>query len=231
MEPVGYSTLLFDLDHTLYDSDAAEAAAYTHTMGTVGLDEASAAAYFDRYVAINRELWHQVELGTIDPSEVRHRRFARFVDEVGIDADPVAMAETFVWGLGHCGEMYDGAIDVLEQLARRASLAMVTNGLSDVQRARIERFGLAEYFDAIVISSEVGMTKPRPDIFGVAFEQLGHPPKDGAVMVGDSLTSDIAGGRNYGIDTCWYNPHGNRAEPGSEPTHQVGRLDELLDLL
>lgn len=226
---MSYDTVLFDLDHTLYDSDESERQAYAHTTARAGLGDPD--EHFPQYVAINREMWRAVERGELDPTEVRHRRFEAFNREVGLDADPFAMAEDFVWALGAHGELYPGADQLLAACAARASLALVTNGLSDVQRSRLSRLGIADYFDAIVISSEVGVTKPRPDIFDIAFEQLGHPTKSGALMVGDSLTSDIAGGRNYGIDTCWFNPHGNRAEPGSEPTHVVGRLDELLGLL
>ncbi len=224
-----YDTILFDLDHTLLDSDESERRAYAHTAAQAGLDDPE--AHFPRYVTINRQMWQAVERGELDPTEVRFRRFEQFNAEIGLDADPVVMAEHFVWALGNFGELYDGAVEVLAACASRASLALITNGLSDVQRARLSRLGIADYFDAIVISSEVGVTKPRPDIVELAFAQLGGPDKRGAVMVGDSLTSDIAGGRNFGIDTCWYNPHGNRAEPGTEPTHEVGALHELTDLL
>ncbi len=224
-----YDTILFDLDHTLYDSDESERRAYAHTTTRAGLADPD--LHFPHYVSINREMWRSVERGELDPTEVRHRRFEAFNHHVGLDADPHAMADDFVWALGAHGELYPGAAQLLAACAARASLGLVTNGLSDVQRSRLSRLGIADYFDAIVISSEVGVTKPRPDIFAIAFEQLGHPAKDGAVMVGDSLTSDIAGGRNFGIDTCWYNPRGNRADTDVEPTHVVGRLDELLDLL
>ncbi len=226
---MAYDTILFDLDHTLLDSDESERRAYAHTMATAGLDDPD--AHFTTYVTINRAMWHAVELGELQPSEVRHRRFEAFVATVGLAADPEARAVEFVWARGAHGDLYPGAERLLASCAARASLGLVTNGLSDVQRSRVSRLGIADYFDAIVISSEVGVTKPRPDIFDIAFEQLGHPPKGSAVMVGDSLTSDIAGGRNYGIDTCWYNPHGNRAEPGSEPTHQATTFDALLTLL
>jgi 2-haloacid dehalogenase len=102
-----YTTLLFDLDHTLLDSDTSEVEAYAHTMAVIGLDDPD--HHFDRYVTINREMWRAVEMGTMRPDEVRFRRFEQFVAEIGIDADPVAMAEAFVWGLGAHGELYAGA--------------------------------------------------------------------------------------------------------------------------
>jgi len=226
---MSYATFLFDLDHTLLDSDASEVTAYAHTMATIGLQDAD--HHFDRYVTINREMWRAVEAGTMRPDEVRFRRFEQFTDEIGVDADPVAMAEAFVWGLGAHGELYEGARDLLATLAERARLAMVTNGLSEVQRARIERLDLARYFDAVIISSEVGVTKPRPEIFDVAFGELGSPRRETAVMIGDSLSSDIRGGREYGIATCWFNPHGAVAGPQDVATHEVRTLAEILDLV
>lgn len=224
-----YTTLLFDLDHTLLDSDASEVAAYAHTMTSLGLDDPD--RHFDRYVAINREMWRMVEAGTMRPDEVRFRRFEQFTSELGVDADPVAMAEAFVWGLGAHGELYDGARDLLDALAGSVRMALVTNGLSEVQRARIDRLDLAHYFDAVIISSEVGATKPRREIFDLAFERLGGPDTSAALMIGDSLSSDIRGGRDYGIATCWYNPHAQTAGPDDGCTHEIRTLGELLDLV
>ena len=220
-----YTHLLFDLDHTLLDSHESERLAYAHTMATIGLPDPD--AHFDRYVAINHTMWASVEAGDLQPGEVRHRRFEQFTDELGIDADPHAMADAFVYGLGQFGDLYDGARTVLESLAGRATLAMITNGLSEVQRARIERLGLSHYFHTVIISSEVGVTKPRREIFDLAFAGLGDPGAETALMIGDSLTSDIAGGRNAGIDTCWYNPRGLPRRDTDVVTHEIDDLGGL----
>lgn len=223
-----YDTLLFDLDHTLLDSEASERAAYVRTMAAIGLPDAD--RHFERYVAINQQMWRAVEAGTLRPDDVRARRFEQFGAEVGIDADPVALAAMFVRELGANGDLYDGAREVLDALVGRVRMALVTNGLSEVQRARIERLDLERYFGAVVISSEVGVTKPRREIFDLTFERLGSPATADAVMIGDSLGSDIRGGRDYGIATCWYNPHGAVAGPDDAPTHEIRRLDEILSL-
>lgn len=224
-----YETLLFDLDHTLLDSDASEVAAYAHTMATIGLADPD--HHFERYVAINRALWRAVEAGTLQPAEVRFRRFEQFTAEIGIAADPVVMADAFVWGLGAHGELYDGARELLDALVGRARLGIVTNGLSEVQRARIERLDLGRYFDAVIISSEVGVTKPRREIFDLAFEQLGSPDPATALMIGDSLTSDVRGGRDFGIATCWFNQHGAVAGPADTVTHEVVDLAQILEIV
>lgn len=186
--------------------------------------------YKEMYQTINLALWAEVERGEITPQQVRTRRFERLVAEVGLDADPQEMADTFVAGLGANGDLYNGAREVMEQLSKRVSLALVTNGLSEVQRARINRLGINDYFDAIVISAEAGSAKPGTEIFDIAFADLKFPRKESALMVGDNLSSDIQGGTNYGIATCWYNPSRKSAGPADQISHQIENLSELLTL-
>lgn len=224
-----YSTFLIDLDHTLFDSDTSEKAAFAQTMKTAGVADPS--EYSHTYHRINMELWASVERGETTPQQVRTIRFERLVAEIKLDADPLEMAENFVNGLGANGELYRGARDLLEQLNERASLALVTNGLSEVQRARIARLNIDQYFDAIVISAEIGKAKPGTAIFDHTFDLLGYPEKESALMVGDSLSSDIRGGTNYGISTCWYNPNSKTAMPDNEITHEINALEKLLRFL
>jgi 2-haloacid dehalogenase len=224
-----YSTFLLDLDHTLFDSDASEAAAFAAALNVVGVSDPE--NYTATYRRININLWAAVERGETSAQKVRTRRFELLVEEAGIDADPLLMADTFVAGLVANGELYAGARDVVEQLAKHASLALLTNGLSEAQRGRVERLDIAGHFDAIVISAEVGTAKPGTDIFDIVFEQLDLPKKKSTLMVGDSLTSDIQGGTNYGIDTCWYNPKVKKPGPSDQITHEIRKLDELLSFL
>ena len=226
---MAYTTVLFDFDHTLLDSDASEVAAYRQTLSNQGV--ANPARYFARYKQINAGLWAAVERGELLPGDVRSRRFELFVAELGLAADPHVMADDFAAGLGGHGDLYPGARQVLEQMAVLATLAMITNGLSEVQRARIERLDLEAYFDTVVISAEVGCTKPGREIFDITFEQLDHPARETVLMVGDSLSSDIRGGANYGLATCWYNPDGKTSGPDDQVTHEIASLGELLGLL
>lgn len=223
-----YTTILLDFDHTLLDSDASEAAAFEITMRAAGVGDPS--TVLDAYRRINGALWSGVEAGAVRPDDVRILRFEQLFAETGIDADVEEMAELFVTSLGSNGDLYPGTQDVLEHLARRARLALVTNGLSDVQRSRLSRLGIETLFETVVISSEVGVTKPRPEIFRFAFERLGNPSRDTAVMVGDSLTSDMAGAIGFGIDSCWYNPHGLDRN-GVEVTLEVSDLADLRSLV
>lgn len=220
-----YSTVLFDLDHTLFDTDASEALAFEYTLRLAGVSDPG--AHFAAYDRINKSLWAAVERQEITPGEVRTERFEQLVALTGLDADPSAIADNFADGLARFGTLYPGAFELLERLAESVSLALVTNGLSDVQRGRIERLGIAEHFDAVIISAEVGASKPGRTIFDVTFGLLGGPPRTSALMVGDSLSSDIQGGTNSGISTCWYNPHRTTAATTDRFDHEITSLEHL----
>ncbi len=225
-----YPTVLLDLDHTLLDSDASLRQALLVTLEHAGVPDA--AAHHDTFDDLNRALWRQVEVGTMTPPEVHVERFRQLVDVVGIDADPAALAEQYGHNLGAHGDLYPGARELLDRLADvGVTMAMITNGLSEVQRARIARLELGDYFEAIVISAEVGAAKPGGEIFGLAFAALGDPDPAGAVMVGDNLPSDIKGGVDYGIATCWYNPQGRIRSEDIVPTHTVARLGDVVDVV
>lgn len=220
-----YTTLLFDLDHTLLDSHASEASAFEQALTAAGVDQPH--RHFADYDRINRALWAAVERGETVPSRVRFERFEQLIAAAGFDADSVALADAFADGLGMHGELYPGVREVLDQLAGQASMALVTNGLTDVQRTRIERLDIGHYFETVVISSEVGASKPSRAIFDVAFERLGWPSRTNALMIGDSLTSDIRGGSEYGISTCWYNPHRHLAGDSDRVDHEIEDLADL----
>jgi YjjG family noncanonical pyrimidine nucleotidase len=221
-----YSTFLLDLDHTLFDSDASELAAFSQAMTLAGIT--ALAGHADAFRRINLELWAAVERGELTPQTVKTRRFERLVEEAGLVTDHVAMAEAYALGLAENGGLYRGACEVLDTLQQHAKVALVTNGLSEVQRRRIERTGLGRYLDAVVISAEVGIAKPAREIFDIAIRQLGSPPKESVVMVGDNLASDMRGGASYGIATCWFNPKGVKADPADRISHEIGALEELL---
>ena len=222
-----YTTVLIDLDHCLLDSDASEDEALRNTFQIAGV--AHRENHSEIYRRINDGLWNAVERGEMSPNDVRYARFRHFVDETGVDADPVEMADLFVEGLGRFGRLYPGAEVMLEMLSRQATLGLVTNGIGEVQRRRISRLGLDRYFSAYVISGEAGVAKPDPRIFETISDMLGNPAGSTMLMVGDSLTSDMAGGANFGIDTCWYNPHGRIAD-GTKPTHEIRDLRQLLEV-
>jgi YjjG family noncanonical pyrimidine nucleotidase len=220
-----YTTLLFDLDHTLFDSDVAEAEAFDDTLQSVGASPPS--DYFDTFARINTDLWTKVEKGELSPNEVRYLRFQQLIDATDLKADAAEMGDRYVWGLGNNGDLYPGTREVIDSLTGTVTLALITNGIGEVQRTRIDRLAIDHYFASIVISGEVGEAKPGTEIFDIVFDQLGGPDKQTALIIGDNLGSDILGGINYGIDTCWFNPN-SRDSNGMTVTHEIADLSALL---
>lgn len=225
-----YSLLLFDLDHTLFDSAASERAAFRAAMDAVGETDESC-SHFAVYDSINRSLWAALERDEIGAEEIRYERFRRFVDVVSLGANPIDMADAFVAGLGEHGSLVPGAREALESLRRVATLALVTNGIGVVQRARMKRLGLDAYFPTVAISGELGYSKPGVEIFHWVLGQLDAPAKEATLMIGDSLTSDMQGGFNFGVDTCWYNPSRLPAPDTGIVTHDVAELPQIVDLV
>jgi 2-haloacid dehalogenase len=231
---VAYRTLLVDLDHTIFDFNASEIAAFDSALTLLGVGGGTTADHLATYQRINNALWAAAERGEIRSSEIRNLRFQRLAAELGLDADDEsvrAVSDAFVAGLGSHGDLFPGALDVLEALAPKVDMAIVSNGLGEVVHARLARLGIEHLFRAVIVSSEVGASKPDPKIFGATFDRLGHPDKAATLMVGDSLTSDIAGGRAYGIDTAWYNPDARNPRPGDTFTYEIRDLSQLLTLV
>jgi 2-haloacid dehalogenase len=226
---MAYRWLLFDADGTLFDFDRAQEEALRECWAAAGL--ASADDLVSLFRSINGELWGLYERGETTQERLRVERFERLLAATAAEGAADDLALGFVDRLARQGTLYDGAAELLTRLAERHVLALVTNGIPEVQRSRIRHSGIEELFSAIVISGEVGVAKPDARFFDAAFESLGHPPRRDVLLIGDSLSSDIEGGRGYGIATCWLNPGGAPAPDGAEPTHQVRRLAELPGLL
>jgi len=218
-----YTTLLFDLDHTLFDFDTSEAVAFSSALATAGVDIEN--GYHDLFASINKALWVRVEAGELTANDVRVVRFEDLFEQTGIDADARAIADDYITGLGAHGDLYPGARELLEELSSVATLALVSNGIGEVVSDKVTRLDLEGYFDAIVVSGEIGVAKPHTGFFDIAFDRLDHPDKAMTLMIGDNLGSDIRGGINYGIDTCWYAP--SSAEASVTPTYRVEHLSEI----
>ena len=222
-----YQWLLFDADNTLFDFNLAEVKALENAFTDFGYRYNGTTG--DTYRAINKQVWEQLEKGTITAAELRTARFSQLFDAIGIQGEPEPFSEAYLRHLANCGDLIDGAESLIQQLSQNYNLALITNGLSDVQRPRLAASPLEPYFKTITISDEIGVAKPDSGIFDVAFGQMGNPQKTAVLIIGDSLSSDMQGGLNYGIDTCWYNPENKPTE--MPVSYNIQRLDELEMLL
>ena len=222
-----YTWLLFDADDTLFDFPRAEANALKWTLDELGIT--SSPAYFEIYARCNLSVWKEFERGLVTSMELRTKRFRLFFNEIGLAANPDVVSPLYLRNLALGTDLLPGAEEVVRALKPRFHLALVTNGLADVQRPRLERSALADCFEKVFISEEVGAAKPSTPYFDAVFRAIGSPPKNEVLIIGDSLTSDVQGGINYGIDTCWYNPNGKAAD--SPITYQITQLLDLIQIL
>lgn len=220
--------LLFDADGTLFDYDAAEKIALQTTFEEVGL--AYEATYLLVYRKVNSQIWRDFEQGKITQQDLRAKRFDLLFEALDLSCNAHDFSPRYLRHLSQRGELILGAEEVVAALAQNFELALITNGLTDVQRPRFAASALRDYFNATIISEEVGAAKPDTRIFDVAFAKMGEPDKAEVLIIGDSLTSDIQGGVNYGIDTCWFNPAGKPKASSPTPTLEITSLAELLKI-
>jgi 2-haloacid dehalogenase len=223
--PSRYLWLLFDADDTLFDYRRAEGEALRQAFEGQGLPFDT--AWLAAYQRINGLAWRALEAGTITPARLRVMRFELLADELGLRLDPAAFSAVYLHQLAMQSQLVDGAMAMVEALVPRHRLAIITNGLADVQRPRLAHSPLASLIEHLVISEEVGAAKPDPAIFAVALERMDRPDPRTVLMVGDSLRSDIAGGVAAGLDTCWFNPEARPRDGGPRATYEIRRLDEV----
>jgi 2-haloacid dehalogenase len=222
-----YPWLWFDADGTLFDYNRAEAAALRNTFHSLTLPFED--AYLDVYRGINHGLWQALERQEITQAFLRYRRFELLMEAIHVNGSPEQMSSAYVEQLSICSELIDGAYEVLQALHRKSQIAVVTNGLQSVQRGRLAHSTIRGFISELIISEEIGAAKPGRVFFDAAFARCGHPLKSDVLIIGDSLTSDIQGGVDYGIDTCWYNPAGETQPEGLEITYEIQHLRELLE--
>jgi YjjG family noncanonical pyrimidine nucleotidase len=224
-----YPWLLFDADGTLFDYNQAEGIALKNAFESVNITFED--GYLDIYRRINRQLWLALEKHEITPTALQLRRFELLQETLRLTFSPGQMGEAFVEHLAIRAELIDGAYEILETLQQKCRMAILTNGLQTVQRGRLAHSSIRDFITELIISEEVGAAKPKPDIFAAAFARLGHPSKTEVLMIGDSLTSDMQGGVNYGIDTCWFNPTAEPRPSDLQITYEITHLRELLEVL
>ena len=210
-----YYCILFDADNTLLDFDAAENKALAETLVEYGIEPD--AGTVQTYRDINSELWRQLEKGQIRREKLMGERFTRFLKAINAAGDGVEMNLCYLDHLSsHPDLMTPNVLDVLGELSEVATLAIVTNGFEKVQSRRVTESGIGAYLE---------------DVFVSALRALGVENREHVLVVGDSLTSDIQGGVNAGLDTCWFNP-GHAENPGKvSPTYEIASLEELYPLV
>ena len=225
-----YKFLLFDLDHTLLDFDAAEDVALSHLLKEEGVEDIQ--AYKDYYVPMNKTLWKDLELKKITKQELVNTRFAKLFAHFGIEKDGAYLAERYQFFLSKQGQIFPGVEDLLKNLIHQGfELYAATNGITFIQTGRLEQSGIAPYFKEIFISEQLHTQKPDAAFYEKIGARIPNFDKKYALMIGDSLSADIQGGNNASIDTIWYNPHHLENKTLAKPTYEVDSYQALLEIL
>ena len=217
--------LFFDLDDTLLDFHKAEAWALRQALRRSGIEPTD--AIVARYSEINQRQWELLEEKKLTREQVLIRRFQLLFQELGVDASCEDTQQCYENMLAKGHDFMPGAPELLEQLKGKYRLYLVSNGTAMVQDCRLRDSGIEKYFQGIFISERVGVDKPQKEFFDRSFATIPDFDPNQAMIIGDSLTSDMRGGINAGITTCWYNP---KHKPRRADIPVDYEIDDLLAL-
>ena len=221
--------LFLDLDDTILDFHKAERLAISRTFRSFGLEPTE--QVLERYHVINRLHWERLERGELTRDQVLTGRFQMLFEELGIPAQPQAVAKGYEHNLGLGHYFLPGAKEALDTLRGKYRLFLASNGTASVQHSRLTSAGLYPYFEEVFVSQALGANKPSRAFFDACAARIpGYDPRK-ALMVGDSLTSDILGGINAGMKTCWVCPRGTQGRPDIVPDYRIEALSQLPELL
>lgn len=224
-----FDIIFFDIDDTLFDFVKSEQEAFYKVFQKYNLVE-NLMLYKKSYKEISGGLWRRLEDGELSLAELGSERFRKLFLEHQLEMDEVLFNQDYLTFLGEQTHLVPGAEKVITELSHKR-LAVITNGYSDVQRSRIHHSPFKDAFEHVITSENTGFQKPQTGIFDYAFDKLQITDKANVLIVGDSLTSDIQGGNNYGIATCWFNPNYKENDTSIKPTFEIHSLEKLLEIV
>ncbi|MDA3823222.1 MAG: YjjG family noncanonical pyrimidine nucleotidase [Bacteroidales bacterium] len=223
-----YTLLFIDADDTLYDFQKCEMNALVKTFNENKIEASQ--DHIDSYSRFNHKLWKDLEKGLLKQDDVKHERFRLLVDHYNWDLDYLELSKNYIHNISNERVLMPDALKICEYLSVKYTIILLTNGIAEIQRGRFENSELRPYFNKIAISDEAGCSKPDPAIFDWALDGTEFNTNDEMLIIGDSLTSDIQGGINYGIDTCWLNVNGKSIGDKS-CTYEITTLKELTKIV
>lgn len=219
-----YKWVLFDADETLFRFDAFSGLQQAFQQ----FDVQFTAQDYAEYQAVNKVLWVDYQNGVVTAQQLQHQRFNQWA--IKLNTSTQALNSAFLNVMAEICVPLEGAERLLNTLKGRVKLGIITNGFTELQQARLQRTGLGHHFDLLVISEEVGLAKPHRGIFDHALSFMGDLAREHVLMVGDNPDSDILGGLNAGLHTCWLNAEKKPVPDGIIPHYQVASLAELETL-
>ena len=224
-----YPYLLFDADNTLFDFDQAERNAHLLLCRAHGL--AFSEEGYQLYHKCNADLWRDFDRGLCTKEYLLVERFRRYLAITGERANPEALNRDHLRALGEGAMLLPGAEELCRVLSRDHRLYLLTNAVASVQKTRFANSAIAPYFQGVFISEEVGVGKPDSAYFDYVFHAVPGLARDNALVIGDSLTSDIQGANNAGLPCCWFNPKGQPRPQGLRIDYEIRALEELYAIV
>ena len=220
--------LFLDLDDTILDFKKAEYIAIGKTISDFGVEPTDAVRH--RYHEINKWHWEQLELGKLTRAEVPENRFKVLFTELGVEVNATAVARTYEKNLSQGHWFLPGAEETVDLLSKKYRLFLASNGTASVQKGRMTSANLYRFFETVFVSQEIGHNKPSREYFDACFATIPGFDREKAMIVGDSLSSDIKGGINAGIKTVWVNPD-HKPCGDIRPDYEIEALHQLPALL
>lgn len=225
-----YKYLLFDLDDTLFDYEEAETTALNKVLRKYAIQPTG--KFIETYHKINRKLWSDYEKGIVQKEEILATRFSKTVQKLNLAKDGSAMSKDYQLYLGQGYQLLSGAKNCLDLLkARGYKMYALTNGVERTQLTRLEGSGLNPYFEKVYISEQTGTQKPFKAFYDYVFSNSPEIDRQASIMIGDSLSSDIKGAENTGIDSCWINFKEQSNHTTTKATFTVENYTQLLQYL
>ncbi|MDN3953773.1 YjjG family noncanonical pyrimidine nucleotidase [Sporolactobacillus laevolacticus] len=224
-----YKSLFFDVDDTLLDFGAAEDLALNLLFEDQNLPLTTEIESY--YKKMNKGLWNDFENGKIARDELVNTRFSKLFKAFGKEVDGVAMERNYRRFLREGHQLVHGAYPLIDALSNKFDLYIVTNGVAETQRKRLHDAGLAPYFRDVFVSEDTGYHKPDKEFFDYVFARVPHFEKREGLIIGDSLISDIHGGNQAGLDTCWFNAGNKINKLNEQPTYEIDQLKQLYSIL
>ena len=218
--------ILIDLDNTLFDFYASEKKALKKTLTQMGLNPDE--KMLKRYSEINDAHWKRLEKGELTRTEVKVGRYRQLFEEYGVDISPEETTACYEIKLSEEGDLMEGAYELLQYLHGKYRLYVVSNGTLVCQQGRMKNTGITHFFDDHFISQQIGFEKPQKEFFDHCFAKIPDFKKEETIIVGDSISADIIGGRNAGIKTVWFN---TKLETSTLPDYEISALCELKTIL
>lgn len=220
-----YNWVLFDADETLFSFNSY--LGLTSMLKRYGIDFSR--EDYDAFQAVNKLLWVAYQNNEITAQDIQMRRFAKLSEQTGVDQ--IRLNQELMAEMAKVSKPLEGVMEMLEELYPKVKMGIITNGFTELQQQRLQNTQTEKFFNIVVVSEQIGVAKPDRKVFDYAFSQMDDLDKTKILMVGDTLASDILGGYNSGIDTCWFNHANLENDTKIQPTYEIKDIRELVRIV